>query len=126
VCRKKKPLISIVDDDESVREAMKGLMMSLGFRAEAFSCGEQFLSSSRVSCTACLVADVNMPHMTGVELHRRLAASGRNIPTILITAYPDEGIRARALAAGIRGYLSKPFSEDDLLDCISAVLAENS
>jgi FixJ family two-component response regulator len=118
----KKPLISIVDDDESVREATKGLMKSLGFTAEAFPSAAAFLTSRHLRRTACLIADVNMPGMTGPELHDRLMALGRTIPTILITAYPDDNVRARALAAGVIGYFKKPFDEDDLLGCIRSAL----
>jgi len=118
----KKPLISIVDDDESVREATKGLMKSLGFGAEAFPSAADFLTSRHLRRTSCLIADVNMPGMTGPELHHRLMASGNTIPTILITAYPDDDVRARALGAGVVGYLRKPFDEDDLLVCIRSAL----
>jgi FixJ family two-component response regulator len=121
-----KALISIVDDDESVREAIKGLMSALGFTAEAFASGEEFLKSAHVHGTACLIVDMQMPGMTGLELHARLVASGRAIRTILITAYPDSRGRARALDAGITCYLTKPFSEDALLDCIRFVLDPNS
>jgi FixJ family two-component response regulator len=115
-------LISIVDDDESVREATTGLMQSLGYRAEAFPSAEDFLQSRRLGQTACLIADINMPGMSGLELHRHLSASGKPIPTILITAYPDEAARARALSAGVLCYLSKPFPEDDLLSCVRNAL----
>jgi len=118
----KKPLISIVDDDDLVREATKGLMKSLGFTAEAFPSAADFLTSHHLRRTACLIADVNMPGMTGPQLHDRLMALGNAIPTILITAYPDDGIRARALSAGVICYLTKPFDEDDLLVCIRAAL----
>lgn len=117
-----KNVVSIVDDDESVREAMTDLMKSLGFPAEAFDSAEAFLGSSRRHDTGCLIADVQMPRMTGLELHRRLVASGRPIPTILITAYPDERGRARALAAGVICYLTKPFDEDGLIGCIRLAL----
>jgi FixJ family two-component response regulator len=117
-----KALISIVDDDESVRMATKGLMNALGFIAEAFASADDFLKSERVQGTSCLIADMQMPGMTGLELHARLVASGRSIPTILITAYPDERGRARALGAGILCYLTKPFSEDALLGCIRYAL----
>jgi FixJ family two-component response regulator len=117
-----KTMISIVDDDESVREAMTGLMKSLGFSAQAFHSPESFLSSDSRHATACLIADVQMPGMTGLELHGRLVASGKPIPTILITAYPDDNVRARALRAGVIGYLTKPFNEDDLLGCIRSAL----
>ena len=120
---KAKPLISIVDDDESMREALKGLMRSLGYTAEAFASAAEFLNSRRVPRTSCLIADVMMPGMTGVELHRHLVTSGKTIPTILITAHPDDSVRERALADGVIGYLSKPFSEHDLLACIRSSLA---
>ena len=105
-----------------MREAVKGLMKSWGYTAEAFASAEEFLSSRRVPRTACLIADVMMPGMTGLELHRHLVASGKTIPTILITAHPDDGVRERALQDGIIGYLSKPFSEEDLMACISSSL----
>jgi len=119
---KAKPLISIVDDDESMREAVKGLMKSLGYRAEAAASAEEFLRSPYVRRTSCLIADVQMPGMTGLDLHRHLSASGKVIPTVLITAYPDDSVRERALAAGVIGYLSKPFDENDLLACIRSAL----
>ena len=117
-----KPVITIVDDDESVREAAMSLMRALDFTSEAYQCAEDFLKSGRIQRTSCLIADVRMPGMTGLELHRRLVASGNSIPTVLITAHPDDGIRARALQAGIICYLTKPFNEDDLLDCIHSAL----
>ena len=119
---KAKPLISIVDDDESMREAIKGLMRSLGYRVEALASAQEFLSSRHARRTSCVIADMQMPGMTGLELHRHLLASGKPIPTILITAYPDDGVRERALSAGVVGYLSKPFEEDDLLACIRSAL----
>ena len=119
---KAKPLISIVDDDESMREAIKGLMRSLGYRVEAVASAPEFLSSRHVRRTSCLIADMQMPGMTGLELHQRLSISGKPIPTILITAYPDDGVRERALSAGVLGYLSKPFEEDDLLACVRSAL----
>jgi FixJ family two-component response regulator len=97
-------------------------MNALGFVAEAFSSAEDFLKSERLQGTSCLIVDMQMPGMTGIELHTRLVASGRTIPTILITAYPDARSRARALGAGIACYLTKPFSEDALLGCIHSVL----
>jgi FixJ family two-component response regulator len=118
----KKAVIAIVDDDESVREALMSLMRALGFRSEAHQCAEDFLKSGRIQQTSCLIADVRMPGMTGLELYRRLVASGHPIPTVLITAHPDDGIRARALQAGIICYLTKPFNEDDLLGCIRSAL----
>ena len=118
----RKPVIAIVDDDESVRETTKGLMRSMGFSAEAFGSAGDFLDSAHLSRTDCLVADVNMPGMSGLDLHERLAAAGKVIPTILITAYPNERVRARALNAGVLCYLAKPFAEGDLLGCLRTAL----
>jgi FixJ family two-component response regulator len=120
----KKIVIAIVDDDESVREAMTSLMRSFGFATMAFASGESFLRSRRRR-TDCLIADVQMPGMTGLELHNRLVASGKLIPTILITAYPDERVRAQALNAGAVCYLTKPFNESELLACIHAAGIQN-
>jgi FixJ family two-component response regulator len=117
-----RPLISIIDDDEGIREATKGLMRAMGFLAETFGSAEDFLKFDRMRSTACLIADVQMPQMSGFDLHRRLIASGTFIPTILMTAYPDNDGRARALAAGVLCYLIKPFSRDDLLACIHSAL----
>lgn len=118
----KKPVIAIVDDDDSIREATMSLMRALDFSAEAYPCAEDFLTSGRLQRTSCLIADVRMPGMSGLELHRRLVLSGNPIPTVLITAHPDDGTRARALEAGIIGYLTKPFDDDDLLGCIRSAL----
>ena len=118
----KQPVISIVDDDTSVREAMMDLMSSLGFAAEAFPSAEAFLASGAIRSTSCLIADVQMPDMSGLELRRHMAASDDEIPTILITAYPDDTVRARALKAGVVGYLTKPFGDDELIGCIDLAL----
>jgi len=119
---KTNPQISVVDDDESMREAIRGLMKSLGYTAQTFASAEEFLNSCQVACTSCLIADVQMRGMTGLELHRHLVASGKPIPTILVTAYPDDTVRQRALADGVVGYLSKPFDENDLFACIRSSL----
>jgi len=118
-----KPLISIVDDDESVREAIAGLMNWLGFEAHTFASATEFLSSSDVAASACVITDVQMPHMTGIEMHRRLTELGYTIPTIMITAYPDEAARDRALSDGVVCYLGKPFDKDILIDCVRSALA---
>ncbi len=118
----RKALIAIVDDDCSVREALTSLVRSLGYVAIAFECAKDLLKSERGRRVSCVIADMQMPGMTGLELHQRLLASGKPIPTILITAYPDESVRDRALAAGVIGYLSKPFEEDNLLACIRSAL----
>ena len=115
-------MIAIVDDDHSVREALTSLVRSLGYVAMAFECAEDLLKSNRHRSASCVIADVQMPGMTGLELHNRLIASGEPIPIILITAFPDEKARERALQAGVICYLSKPFSEDDLLACIRSIL----
>jgi FixJ family two-component response regulator len=118
-------LISIVDDDESVREATKGLLRSLGYRAMTFASAEEFLQSDSLNSTACLIADVQMPGLSGVDLQHELIAQGVKIPTIFITAFPEDGTRARAMKAGAIGYLGKPFSEEGLLECLDSAL-ENS
>ena len=119
---KTRTLISVVDDDESMREAIWGLMKSLGYTAVAFASAEEFLSSCQIPRTSCLITDVQMPGITGLELHHRLLAAGKIIPTILITAYPDDSARERALGDGVVSYLSKPFDENDLLTCIRSSL----
>lgn len=116
--------ISIVDDDESVREAMAGLMKSHGYLVETFDSGASFLTSDHRNRTDCLIADVQMPGMTGFELHSQLVADGEPIPTILITAHPDDRARERALKAGVLCYLAKPFSVDDLLGCIRRAIGQ--
>jgi len=110
--------ISIVDDDRFVREAMARLIKSHGYLAETFESAAALLGSDRRACTACLIVDMQMPEMTGLELYSHLIAAGEEIPTIMITAHPDESTRARALSAGVLCYLAKPFSEDDLLGCV--------
>ena len=119
----KRALIAIVDDDEDVREAIRGLMRAMGFTAEAFSSAEEFLRSPHIDRTACLIADVNMPGMNGLDLCRRLSELGNATPTILITAYPTEEVRSLALAAGVVKFLTKPFVEADLADGVRIALA---
>jgi FixJ family two-component response regulator len=115
-------LISIVDDDESIRESTKGFVRSLGYQAAAFASAEEFLQSDSVDSTSCLITDVQMPGLSGIELQRGLIAQGIKMATIFITAFPEEETRARAMKAGALGYLSKPFSEESLLKCLSAAL----
>ncbi len=117
-----KPVISIIDDDPSVREGTMDLLKSMGFAAEAFERASDFLNSHRLDSTSCLIADVQMPGMTGLELHDRLVGSGKVIPTILITAFPNHRDRVRARQNGVRWYLTKPFSENELLACIREAL----
>ena len=118
----KAPLVSVVEDDQFFRESMRRLMRSLGYSVEAFASAADFLASPRLVGTACLIADVHMPAMTGLELHRHLIDAGCAIPTILVTAYPDEDVRARALKDGAVGYLRKPVDEEDLARCLRAAL----
>jgi FixJ family two-component response regulator len=119
------PLISVVDDDVSVREALWGLLRSVGFAVNSFASAEEFLASDQLGSANCLVLDVRMPGMGGIELLRRLVTSHRKIPVILITAYEEEGMRARALSGGAGAVLIKPFSEEALLSAIhSALIAQ--
>ena len=122
----KRPLIAIVDDDESMREAIKGLMRSIGFDAVTFSSAHDFLSDPDIHRTSCLVTDINMPGMSGLDLHRRLVALGKSIPTVLITAFPEKNVRTSAFGSDIVGCLIKPFDEQILYGCILSALALNS
>ena len=116
------PLISVVDDDDSVRESLRGLIRSVGFAAAVFASAEEFLNSDHLRNTDCLILDVRMPGMNGLELQRRLAASHMSIPVIFITAHGDEEVRSRALTGGAVDYLLKPFSEEALLNAINTAL----
>jgi FixJ family two-component response regulator len=116
------PVISIIDDDESVRAATNGLVRSLGFTALAFASADEFLRSPRLSETSCVITDIQMPGMGGLELQSILIATGKNVPIIFITAFPDEKIRTRALNAGAVGFLSKPFEVSALVQCIDSAL----
>jgi FixJ family two-component response regulator len=118
----KKLLISVVEDDRFFRESMRRLMRSLGYSAETFASAAEFLGSPRLTETACLIADVNMPAMTGVALYRHLVEAGHAIPTILVTAYPNDVDRARALNDGVICYLRKPVDEQHLKRCLRAAL----
>jgi FixJ family two-component response regulator len=110
----KRPLISIVEDDQPFRESMRRIITLMGYSVQVFPSPAAFLASPFLAGTACLVADVQMPGMTGVELQRRLVDAGYAIPTILVTAYPDEAVRERALNNGVLYYLSKPVDDRDL------------
>jgi FixJ family two-component response regulator len=114
----KGPLVAIVDDDESIRETTKDLLESAGFSAAVFAHAASLLNSRRLSRVSCLIADMRMPKMTGLELHQHLIASNRAIPTILMTAYPDERAQAQAIKANVVSYLIKPFAADELLACV--------
>ena len=118
----KRSLVSVVEDDQFFRESMKRLLRSLGYPVEAFASAADFLASPRLAETACLVADVNMPVTNGVELHRHLIDSGHAIPTILVTAYPNDVDRIRAFTDGVVGYLRKPLNQQELKRCLRAAL----
>jgi FixJ family two-component response regulator len=118
----KASLVSVVEDDQFFRESMKRLMRSLGYRVETFPSAADFLASPLLVETACLIADVHMPATTGLELHNRLVEMGYAIPTILVTAYPDDDVRARALNNGVVCYLRKPIDEKHLMRCLRAAL----
>lgn len=116
------PVISIVDDDASVREATKGLIRSLGYVAVTFSSAEEYLRSDRVADTSCLITDVKMSGMSGVDLQKQLIDAGHHIPVIFMTAFPEEEIRARALNAGAFGFIHKPFNDTYLIACLDRAL----
>jgi FixJ family two-component response regulator len=115
-------LVSVVEDDRFFRESMSRLMRSLGYSVEAFPSAADFLASPRLVETACLIADIHMPAMTGLELYGQLVDAGLAIPTILVTAYPDDVARDRAMNDGVVCYLRKPVNEDDLVRCLRAAL----
>jgi FixJ family two-component response regulator len=115
-------MIAIVDDDKSVREATKSLVRSLGYQAATFGSAEEFLGSAQLKATSCLITDVRMPGMSGVELQERLIADGRNMPTVFISAFSDERVQQKVLESGAIGYLRKPFEEDRLIECIDTAL----
>jgi CheY-like chemotaxis protein len=121
-----KTLISVIDDDEDFRATIADLMHAMGFTIEAFSSAVDFLASPYVRDTSCLITDLNMPRMTGTELHSHLVGSGYDIPTILITAYPDDSARTRALGQGIVCYLSKPLDVEALLGCVRSALQRST
>jgi FixJ family two-component response regulator len=118
----KKLLVSVVDDDRFFRESMCRLMRSLGHTADIFPSAADFLASPRLAETACLIADIHMPAMTGYELYRRLIDTGQAIPTILVTAFPNDVDRSRALNEGVVCYLRKPVDEDHLTQCVRDAL----
>ena len=115
-------VLSLVDDDASVRKATGRLIKSFGFTVEVFASGEEFLCFGSLRITSCLVLDVQMPGMNGLQLQSHLAAAGYLIPIIFITAHPDEEIRAQALEAGAVAFLIKPFGEAALLEGIRSAL----
>jgi FixJ family two-component response regulator len=118
----KVPIIAVVDDDEAVRLGLSSLIRSLGCVVRTFASGEDLLQSPHCGDISCIVSDIQMPDMSGLELHARLLAANTPIPTILITGYPDNEARKRALDAGVLCYLKKPLAYDELIACLQTVL----
>ena len=116
------PVISIIDDDPSVREATRSLVRSLGYQAQAFSSAEEYLKSTHVENSSCLITDLHMPGMSGADLQDRLIADGRRIPIIFMTAYFEERIRDQVMDAGALGFLRKPFDDESLIACLDKAL----
>ncbi|RMR09153.1 Response regulator receiver protein [Pseudomonas savastanoi pv. glycinea] len=116
----KSPVIAVVDDDTAVRTGIDSLVRSLGFVACLFASAEEFLISPFLKTADCLITDVQMPGMSGVELHEHLTRQGLQIPTIFITAFPEESVRKRAMTGSAVGFLSKPFNAQVLIDCIES------
>jgi len=117
-----RPLVSVVDDDESVRDSLPDLLRQFGFAAQGFSSAEAFLASEVVSETSCLLLDIAMAGMSGLDLQRELIRRRQKIPIVFITAHDDETLRPRLLARGAAGCLFKPFSETALLEALNAAL----
>ena len=117
-----RPLLSVVDDDESVRESLPDLLREFGFAARAFSSAQQFLSSDYLDETRCLILDVAMPGMSGLDLQQELKRLGKEIPIIFITGQKDEEARKQAFRQGAVKFLYKPFSDGDLLDAVNTAL----
>ena len=115
-------MISIVDDDPSIREAMLGLVRSLGFEAVTFPSAEDFLRSEQVDGTTCLITDLQMPGLSGIELQSQLISRGNSVPIIFVTASPERGIEAQVRSAGAVGFLNKPFDDRTLIECLDQAL----
>jgi FixJ family two-component response regulator len=122
VIQDKIKLVAIVDDDDSMRNALAGLLKAGGLPAQAFASAEEFLKSGQQHETACLIADIRMPGMSGLELQAKLNAEACRIPTIFITAHGDEKMRMQALRAGAVEFLAKPFDDEVLLESVRAAL----
>ena len=117
------PTVFVVDDDLAVRKSLDMLLRSVGLKAEGYSSAQEFLDRFNPDQPGCLLLDVRMPGMSGLELQRRLGAEGHRFPVIVLTASPEAKVRARALAAGAFGFLGKPFSDDTLIACLDGALA---
>ena len=119
-------MISIVDDDKSMRDATECLVRSLGYRTATFDSAEEFIGSGRLNDTACLITDVQMPGLSGLELQDHLIADGRALPVIFMTAHAEEAVRVRALRAGAVGFFRKPFDEDEMAMCLNRAVSASS
>lgn len=117
--------IVIIDDDEEVRAAIENLLQSYGFGSHTFASAEEFLASSLLERTDCLITDLQMPGMSGVDLQATLVQKGHQLPMIFITAFPAERLRRQVEASGAVGYLSKPFDAGMLMDCVNAALGQS-
>jgi FixJ family two-component response regulator len=122
----KVPVIAIVDDDDSFRRATMSFIRSLGYAVLQFASAEAFLKSNRLHDADCLISDVQMPGMNGVELQGKLIDQGHRLPIIFVTAFPEMKARARALAAGAIGFLAKPFSDEMMIACLNEALGAKS
>ena len=116
------PIVSIVDDDPAARDSVAALVRSKGVNVETFTSAEEYLRSNRAADTACLISDVQMPGMNGADLQDQLIADAQRTPIIFVTAFPDEDIRARVLKAGAFGFLTKPFKDESLIECLDKAL----
>jgi len=120
------PLIAIVDDDASIRDALESLLRAVGWRAEGFTSAEAFLQSGLVHTTACLLLDVRLPGVSGLELQRQVRSSQARLPIIFMTAHGNDAMRAQALHAGAVAFFAKPFNDTALLEAIHTALAPDS
>nr|WP_091977596.1 MULTISPECIES: response regulator [Bradyrhizobium] len=118
-------VISVIDDDASVRAATNNLLSSHGYLVHTFASAEEFLQSARLNDSSCVIADVQMPAMSGLDLLTYMRAQGNAAPFIFITAFPEESVRARALKAGALGFLAKPFAGTELVNCVEAAVNRN-
>ena len=118
-------MIAVIDDDASIRSGARALLKSFGYAPATFASAEEFLGSGRLREAACLITDVQMPGMSGVELQNHLNARGDATPVIFVTAFPEEEVRQRVLSAGAIGFLAKPFSEECLIACLEKALGQH-